>query len=77
MTTLGTRRGAAFEPEVILLMQASLDDAWARLPPAKRARTPKSDLAARILEAAANGERDPVRLRTYALLRVLSPGTKA
>jgi hypothetical protein len=77
MSALGTSRGAAFEPEVILLMQAALEDAWARLPPAERSRTRKSDLAARILRAAANGERDPVRLRTYALLQVLSPRAEA
>jgi hypothetical protein len=48
-------------------MRDTLDEAWARLHPQERAVTRKSSLAARILETAAQGERDPQRLLDAAL----------
>jgi hypothetical protein len=52
-----------FDPETIALLRTTLDHAWASLPPNQQARTSRSVMAKRILNAAANGERDPDRLR--------------
>ena len=60
----------AFDPETIDLMRETLDDAWGCLSPQEQSCTLKSDLAARILHAVANGERDKGRLRAHALLRL-------
>jgi hypothetical protein len=62
----------AFEPEMIALMRAALDEAWSTLPFERQARTSKSELAERILKLAARGERDPVRLRTRAVIELVS-----
>jgi len=58
----------AFSPETLKLLQSILDDAWEYLTPEKSARTTKSLVASRILEVAAAGERNPVRLRAAAKL---------
>ncbi|MGH6788226.1 MAG: hypothetical protein ACRECC_00920 [Pseudolabrys sp.] len=58
---------AAFEPETIELMRVVLDGAWESLTPYQQALSSRTTLAERILAAAALGERDPVRLRGYAL----------
>ena len=60
----------AFTPETLKLLQSVLDDAWISLRPAERARTSKTQVAVRILEAASAGERDPVRLRIQAVTGV-------
>ena len=44
--------GAAFEPELIELMKAVLDDAAAMLPEAKRTSTMKAEIASHILACA-------------------------
>jgi hypothetical protein len=62
------KRGAHFDPETIRIMRAVLDDAWARLRPNQQRELAKVHLAERILAAAANGERDPVRLLARALI---------
>jgi hypothetical protein len=59
---------ACYDPETVQVMKAVLDDAWASLVPVQQARITKSDMACRILEAVADGERDPVRLRACALI---------
>lgn len=58
--------GPSFGPQSIALMSLALEDALAMLP------QPVGDdyaraIAANILKAAAEGERDPVRLRTAAM----------
>ena len=63
--------GAVFQPELIELMKAVLDDAAAMLPEAKRTSTMKAEIASRILACAAKGERDPIALKTAALLAVV------
>jgi hypothetical protein len=63
--------GAVFQPELIELMKAVLDDATATLPEAKRTSAMKADIACHILECAAKGERDPAALKTAALLAVV------
>jgi len=63
--------GAVFQPELIELMRAVLDDAAAMLPEAKRTSTMKAEIASLILACAAKGERDPIALKTAALLAVV------
>ena len=63
--------GAVFQPELIELMKAVLDDAAAMLPEAKRTSTIKAEIASHILGCAAKGERDPIALRSAALLAVV------
>ena len=63
--------GAVYQPELIELMKAVLDDATAMLPEAKRTSTMKAEIASHILTCAAKGERDPVVLKMNALLAVV------
>ena len=63
--------GAVYQPELIELMKAVLDDATAMLPEAKRTSTMKAEIASHILARAAKGERDPIALRMAALLAVV------
>jgi hypothetical protein len=63
--------GAVYQPELLELMRAVLDDAAAMLPEAKRTSAMKAEIASHILECAAKGERDPTVLRKAALLAVV------
>ncbi|MEH2562977.1 hypothetical protein V1289_002604 [Bradyrhizobium sp. AZCC 2289] len=63
--------GAVFQPELIELMRAVLDDAAVMLPEAKRTSTRKAEMASHILACAAKGERDPVALRRAALSAIV------
>jgi hypothetical protein len=63
--------GTVFQPELIELMKAVLDDATATLPEAKRTSTMKAEIASHILACAAKGERDPTALKMAALLAVV------
>lgn len=56
-----------FDPETLALLRTTLDRAWASLPASQQAVTSRSILAERILRAAAQGERDPDRLRAGAV----------
>ena len=58
---------AAFSPETIELLRSVLDDAWESLRPEERACTSKTAIAGRVLDVAAAGERDPLRLREAAV----------
>jgi hypothetical protein len=60
--------GAVFQPDEIKVMRSVLDEAAIILPEAERTSAMKDRLASRILAAAANGERDPNKLRIAALL---------
>jgi hypothetical protein len=62
--------GGSFDPETIELLRAALDQAWQSLSPGQQAHTSKSFIAQRILKLAAGGERDPARLRRYALATI-------
>jgi len=64
-------KGAVFQPELIELMRSVLDDAALVLPEAKRTSAMKAQIASHILACAANGERDPMALKTAALLAVV------
>ena len=63
-----TPNGACYDPETIGILKSALDAAWVSLLPSQQAQTTKSALAGRILQAAADGERDPLRLRARALI---------
>jgi hypothetical protein len=63
--------GAVFQPELIELMRAVLDDAAGMLPEAKRTSTMKAEMASHILACAAKGERDPAALRMAALSAIV------
>ena len=56
-----------FDPETIAVLRQVLEDSWGSLRPDQQRATLKTELAQRILAAAANGERDPIRLRERAL----------
>lgn len=65
-------KGSVYTPETVKLLRDALDDAWASLRPDERARASKTMLATRLLELAAEGERDPARLRSAALSIVVT-----
>jgi hypothetical protein len=65
----------AFDPETLTLLRGVLDEAWASLPPQDQEARRKSDLAQRILNLAARGERDPVKLKAAALITVVNERT--
>jgi hypothetical protein len=61
----------AFDPETLAILRAVFDEACLALPPNQHTPGMRSKLAERILKRASEGETDPVRLRTYALLDVV------
>jgi hypothetical protein len=61
-------KGAYFDPDTVQILKTVLDEAWASLVPDQQALTTRSEMAGRILDAAARGERDPVKLKTAALI---------
>ena len=63
--------GAVFQPELINLMKAVLDEAVATLPEGRRTSTTMAEMASQILACAGKGERDPAVLKAAALLAVL------
>ena len=63
---------AHYDPETLILLRKVLDEAWAALPDSSKSETVKSEMAQHILKQAADGVRDPVRLRASALVRAVS-----
>jgi len=63
--------GAIYQPELINLMKAVLDDTAATLPVGKRTSTMMAEIASQILACAAKGERDPAKLRVAAMSAVV------
>lgn len=59
---------APFNPETLAVLKAVFKEACGLLPPNQRTHEARSTLAVRILKLAAKGERNPTRLRTYALM---------
>src|SRR4051812_43655917 len=57
-----------YDPETLAMLRGVLDDVWDGLPADRQVRMPKAEMAKRILKRAADGERDPVRLKAAALL---------
>jgi hypothetical protein len=56
--------------DTLRLLRSLLDETWSSLRPEEQARTSKTQIGARILELAASGERDPVRLRKKAMAEI-------
>jgi hypothetical protein len=73
---MSDRRGT-YDPETVILLRTALDQAWGTLLPHQRAGITKSELAQRLLEFAALGERDPVRLRVRAVTEVVEKQSAA
>lgn len=65
---INPRKATSFDPETVQKLETILDEAWRSLSPERRQRTTKSHIAQRIIQHAAQGERDPVRLRACATL---------
>jgi hypothetical protein len=58
------------EPAILAELRAVFDDVCGMLPQSHETQIQKSAIAERILKLAAQGERDPLRLRQAALLRM-------
>ena len=71
---MDNRQSAHFDPETISLLRETLDDAWDWLRPEQRAMTSRTLLAVGILKSAAQGERNPERLRDAALTQLPHKG---
>lgn len=69
---------AHYDPETLSLLRKVLDEAWAALSDGSKSETVKSELAQHILKQAADGVRDPVRLRAsvFAMAGELSASSK-
>jgi hypothetical protein len=67
---------AQYSPETLVLLRSTLDEAWALLPDHRKSETQKSEMAQRILKQAAEGVRDPVRLRATALIGAVNGSNK-
>ena len=67
------RSEAAFDPDTITLLKEVLLQAEETLPTQHRSSEVRVKLAAGILKAAAEGERDPVRLQKAALVDASVP----
>jgi hypothetical protein len=67
---------AQYSPEMLVLLRRTLDEAWALLPDSRKSETQKSEMAQRILRQAADGVRDPVRLKAIALIGAVPGSSK-
>jgi hypothetical protein len=65
------RKAVLSDPEPVRNLEALVGEAWNSLSPDRRQRTTKCHLARRIMKRAAQGIRDPARLRAYAVLHVV------
>jgi hypothetical protein len=65
---MGVSPRSVFQPEDVALTKSVLDEAATILPVARRTSAMKVRFASRILASAAKAKRDPVQLRTAALL---------
>jgi len=62
------RQASAFDPDIMKV--TTFDETWACLQPKQRMRARPTTFAVRMLELAAAGHLDPVRLRRFALTEV-------
>ena len=60
------------DPETLSMLRETLDDAWDCLRPEQKATMHKTELAARIHDAAAEGERDRDVLISAALIGLVA-----
>jgi hypothetical protein len=63
---VGGNKPVNFDLKTVALLREVLDHAWTCLPPKQQATTSRTLLAEGILKSAAEGERDPERLRDAA-----------
>jgi hypothetical protein len=64
-----------FDPEMITVLSRALEDARTTLPPVVQDSVAEGETASLVLKLAAQGERDPVRLCTYAVLQSIRIAT--
>src|SRR5436190_7063710 len=57
----------AYDPLTVEVMRVALNEAWREVREKDRNKFRQSDMAAKILQAAAQGERDPKKLKEAAL----------
>jgi len=62
----------ALSPEIFELLRSVIEESWECLRPEEKARTSKAMLTQGIVQAAAAGERDPVRLRIEAVRKIVT-----
>ena len=71
-------RDAAYDPDTIVLMTAALEAAWHEAQERRLTKATadhaRGKMASAILAAVANGERDPMRLKNYAMRSVDTTG---
>jgi hypothetical protein len=65
-----------FDRDTVSLLRQTLEEAWVSLRPEQRATLSRTLLAEGILKSAAQGERDPERLRDAALMAVAPSGLR-
>jgi hypothetical protein len=65
---VGGNEPVNFDLKTVALLRDVLAHAWACLPPKQQATTSRTLLAEGLLKSAANGERDPERLRDAAFI---------
>jgi hypothetical protein len=63
------RQAPTFDPDILKSLQTTFDETWACLQPTLYAGS-RTVLTVRMLELAAAGERDPIKLRNSALAEV-------
>ena len=63
----------SFDPETLALLRVVFEETCSLLPIHKRTHEMRSHLAVRILKCAAQGERNPTRLRRYAFAETTEP----
>jgi hypothetical protein len=59
----------AYDAETVALLRVALDETWGSLRADERSRSSKTLIASYMLDLARRGERNPERLRRYALLK--------
>jgi hypothetical protein len=62
-----------FDPETLAFLKTVFEEACDLFPPHKRTHEMRSAIAVRILTCAAQGERNPARLRAYAVEEIADP----
>jgi hypothetical protein len=63
----------SLDPDTLALLKVVFEESCDLLPLHKRTHEMRSALAIRILKCAARGERNPTRLRAYALAETTEP----
>jgi hypothetical protein len=71
---MSSRNEISFDPQTVRRLEEVLDDVWRSLSSERRRNTTKSHIAQRIIALAAQGMRDPDRLRAFAVSEGVRPG---